>query len=114
LKDDESSFYGYQGRLETRPDIPWLKQDKLDQQALHALEMDQRDAKSFIIEPLIVFMNSEDDQTVYLKSEQEDHGGGDQRLQEKVFKNPETPDSLSYGSQPLGWNYVEVNRRGNP
>ncbi|HRE52355.1 MAG TPA: Gfo/Idh/MocA family oxidoreductase [Flavitalea sp.] len=92
------AFNGHLGRLEAWLDIPWLKEDKLDQGALHALEMTQAEANKVSVEPLIVFKSFEEYETVYVTSEREGHGGGDRRLHDKIFKDPAAADPYGHSA----------------
>jgi len=96
------AFNGHLGRLEAWLDIPWLKEDKLDQGALHALEMTQAEANKVSVEPLIVFKSFEEYETVYVTSEREGHGGGDRRLHDKIFKDPDKIFKDPAAADPYG------------
>lgn len=84
-------FNGTKGRLEAWLDIPYLKASQIDQEALHKAEMNHDD-DLFAREPIIVHKLWSDYQTHIVNVEKKGHGGGDKRLQEKIFITPETKD----------------------
>ncbi|RRN78051.1 gfo/Idh/MocA family oxidoreductase [Pseudoxanthomonas sp. SGD-10] len=86
------AFNGHKGRIEAWLDIPWMKNESLDQETLHAAEMAQSGNEKFVIEPIILFKNREDYQTIQVKSERTGHGGGDKRLHDRIFVNPNAAD----------------------
>ncbi len=93
------AFNGQNGRIEAWLDIPWMKDGKeLDQEALHAAEMDQNAADDLNVEPLILYRNWEDYETVKVVSERGGHGGGDSRLHDKIFDNPNAPDPYKHAA----------------
>lgn len=90
------AFNGQKGRIEAWLDIPWMSNDKMDQAGLHAAEMNQSGNADVTHEPMIVFKNWEDYKMVHVTSERAGHGGGDKRLHDKIFKNPNSPDPLKH------------------
>ena len=86
------AFNGTEGRLEAWLDIPYFKKENLSQSELHAAEMNQdgKDDQSF--EPIIVHKLWNDFQTTKVAIERGGHGGGDKRLHDKIFKNPQQKD----------------------
>ena len=86
------AFNGTEGRLEAWLDIPYFKKENLSQSELHAAEMNQdgKDDQSF--EPIIVHKLWNDFQTTKVGIERGGHGGGDKRLHDKIFKNPQEKD----------------------
>lgn len=92
------AFNGHKGRIEAWLDIPWLKGENIDQERLHAVEMTQNTASGEIVEPLILFRSWEDYETVNVVSEKAGHGGGDSRLQDKIFLNPSAPDPYRHSA----------------
>ncbi len=85
------SFNGTEGRIEAWLDIPYLKNVGIDQEKLHELEMDQ-DSKLMAREPIIVHKNWNKHETVIVEFDKKGHGGGDQRLQDKIFVNAQEKD----------------------
>lgn len=86
------AFNGTEGRLEAWLDIPYQKAVAVDQEKLHAAEMSQQKGDENHFEPIIVHKLWKDFETVNVPIERSGHGGGDQRLHEKIFVNPEVPD----------------------
>ncbi len=94
------AFNGHDGRIEAWLDIPYRKGENLSQEDLHAQEMAQgKDAMKY--EPLIVHKNWQDFKTEQVGFSRGGHGGGDKRLQDKIFRTPDAPDplKLSAGSR---------------
>lgn len=92
------AFNGQKGRIEAWLDIPWMNNDNLDQESLHAAEMNQQNANDFINEPVILYKNWEDYKVIQVKSERAGHGGGDKRLHDKIFKNPNAADPYNHSA----------------
>jgi hypothetical protein len=86
------AFNGMDGRLEAWLDIPYIKSMQVDQAELHAAEMDQADDGEMGHEPVIVHKLWKDFDTVIVDSERGGHGGGDKRLHDQIFINPEKKD----------------------
>ena len=87
-------FNGTKGRIEAWIDIPYQDDVTVDQTEMHAMEMDQTDRDVLKTEPIIIHKLWEDFKTVTVKMERGGHGGGDQRLHEKVFVNPDKKDEF--------------------
>ncbi|MEQ9288014.1 MAG: Gfo/Idh/MocA family oxidoreductase [Cyclobacteriaceae bacterium] len=85
------AFNGTKGRIEAWLDIPYLKDEAMDQEALHNLEMSQ-DENELVHEPIIVHKLWNEYEKVIVTSEKAGHGGGDKRLHEKVFKTSGVKD----------------------
>jgi len=92
------AFNGSEGRIEAWLDIPFMKNEQLDQAALHAAEMSQSGNSDVIHEPIVVHKNFENFKILQVTSERAGHGGGDKRLQDKLFKNPSAPDPLKHAA----------------
>lgn len=86
------AFNGTEGRIEAWQDIPYYKNESLDQEAMHKREMNQSNEEEAYSEPIIVHKLWKDFETVNVVAEKSGHGGGDQRLQDKIFRNPEDKD----------------------
>jgi len=89
------AFNGRKGRIEAWLDIPHFNSDIINQEELHAMEMGQ-DQEEYDLEPIIIHKNWEDYEKLIVKIEKTGHGGGDKRLQDKIFKNPDSPDPLKH------------------
>lgn len=87
------AFNGTEGRLEAWLDIPYHKEVSVNQAELHIAEMDQSGSQQEEYEPIITHKLWKDFEVVKVPVERGGHGGGDQRLQDKIFKNPELEDS---------------------
>lgn len=86
------AFNGTEGRLEAWIDIPYYEEMKINQAELHDKEMEQTNDDEFSYEPIIVHKLWQDFETIKVEKEKSGHGGGDQRLQDKIFKSPDTAD----------------------
>tara|TARA_B110000240_G_C13499619_1_gene453295 strand:- start:412 stop:1842 length:1431 start_codon:yes stop_codon:yes gene_type:complete len=85
------AFNGTEGRIEAWLDIPYLKSEKMDQEALHNLEMSQ-DENELVHEPMIIHKLWNEFEKIVVTTEKAGHGGGDKRLHENVFVNPNEKD----------------------
>ncbi|MEL6195258.1 MAG: Gfo/Idh/MocA family oxidoreductase [Bacteroidota bacterium] len=92
------AFNGTDGRIEAWQDIPWMKDDELSQEALHAAEMNQGEGEIEATKPIILHNNWNKYETVNVPFKRGGHGGGDSRLQDKIFRNPENPDPLKHAA----------------
>lgn len=86
------SFNGTEGRLEAWEDIPYHDDKDLLQSELHSKEMDQANGDSTESRPIIVHKLWKKHDIKEVKAERGGHGGGDKRLHDKIFVNPDTPD----------------------
>jgi len=86
------AFNGLDGRIEAWLDIPYQKNISLNQAELHATEMDQTSGDEMDYEPIIVHKLWNDFETVQVGTSRAGHGGGDKRLHEKIFRNPDMED----------------------
>jgi predicted dehydrogenase len=91
------AFNGMDGRLEAWEDIPWLEDSKFSQAERHEREMSQV-AGELEFRPVIVHKNWMDFETNTVSYEREGHGGGDTRMQDKIFMHPENPDPLGHAA----------------
>ena len=92
------AFNGMDGRIEAWLDIPFLNSQNLDQAALHDKEMDQGEEDGKDVKPIILHKNWGKYETVFVETERGGHGGGDSRLQDKIFRNPDNPDPLRHAA----------------
>ena len=90
------AFNGTDGRIEAWLDIPWMEKSEVSQAEMHAREMDQSAEEKQAYRPIIVHHNWKDYETVQVPFERGGHGGGDERLQDKIFRNPENPDPYKH------------------
>ena len=94
------AFNGHHGRIESWEDIPWRKQEKINQAELHAKEMNQDQKKEEADYDEIMVMKNFDPEynIIKVRSTGGGHGGGDSRLQDKIFKNPDMPDPMKHAA----------------
>ena len=83
---------GTKGRIEAWLDIPHQKDVSIDQAEKHRQEMDQTGKEETEFEPIIVHKLWENFETVKVPVEKSGHGGGDKRLQDKIFLHPDQTD----------------------
>jgi predicted dehydrogenase len=93
------AFNGMEGRLDSWEDIPWRQQEKVNQAELHAKEMSQDQQKEASRYNEIVMMrNWEDYEIIKVPYGGSGHGGGDSRLQDKIFKTPDAADPMKHSA----------------
>jgi predicted dehydrogenase len=94
------AFNGMDGRLEAWEDIPWLKKEKIDQSKLHAQEMDQSGEKVVYNDhaELTAMDNFGTYEKIRVPKSRGGHGGGDSKLQDKIFRHPDMEDPLKYAA----------------
>ena len=85
------AFNGTKGRIDAFLDVPFMESEKLSQEELHAQEMDQ-DGGEMEHKPIIHHKLWEDQKVVDVQYSRAGHGGGDVRLQDQIFKNPDNDD----------------------
>lgn len=86
------AFNGHKGRIEAWLDIPFLKNEQVNQQDLHAKEMNQNLADDQTSDPVILYKNWEDYSVINVIAERGGHGGGDKRMHDYLSKTPNTAD----------------------
>ncbi|MGB5360325.1 MAG: Gfo/Idh/MocA family oxidoreductase [Eudoraea sp.] len=86
------AFNGTEGRLEAWMDIPYYKEMNIDQAEMHEKEMEQNNGETEHYEPIIVHKLWKDFETVMVEMEKSGHGGGDKRLQDKIFRSVNSVD----------------------
>lgn len=91
------AFNGTDGRIEAWHDIPYQKESDLEQAELHAKEMDQSGGE-LDYEPIILHKTWIQHETIMVGSERSGHGGGDRRLHDKIFRNPDNPDPYGHSA----------------
>ncbi len=93
------AFNGMNGRIDSWEDIPWRKQEKINQAELHAKEMNQSGKKQAEkYDEIMVMKNFQDYELVKVLHSGSGHGGGDSRLQDKIFKTPDMADPLKHAA----------------
>lgn len=87
------SFNGTKGRIDAWHDIPYLKENVVDQESLHKEDMNQgHDAMDHL--PIIVHKLWNKHEKVIVASERGGHGGGDKRMHDKIFVSPNEKDKF--------------------
>jgi predicted dehydrogenase len=86
------AFNGTEGRIEAWMDIPYYKKMNIDQAEIHEREMDQKNDERIHFEPIIVHKLWSEFETVKVEMEKSGHGGGDKRLQDKMFRSADSVD----------------------
>lgn len=86
------AFNGTAGRIEAWSDIPYHENKTIDQAEIHDKEMEQSNNSEFYYEPVILHKVWNKHETIKVKMEKAGHGGGDKRLQDKLFKNSNAED----------------------
>ncbi|MDA1122506.1 MAG: Gfo/Idh/MocA family oxidoreductase [Bacteroidetes bacterium] len=92
------AFNGMDGRIEAWLDIPYQKNVSVNQAELHATEMDQTSKEEMDYEPIIIHKLWNDFDTVQVGTSRSGHGGGDERLHEKIFRNPDMEDPYKHAA----------------
>jgi predicted dehydrogenase len=90
------AFNGMDGRLEAWQDIPFLEEGGFSQEALHEAEMNQVGGEEKEYKPIILYNNWTDYQKIMVGYDRKGHGGGDERLQDRIIRNPGEPDPLKH------------------
>ncbi|MGF1558936.1 MAG: Gfo/Idh/MocA family oxidoreductase [Flavobacteriaceae bacterium] len=88
------SFNGTEGRMEAWLDIPYNKNIRVNQEDMHAKEMEQSEQTELDRQPIIVHKLWKEHETLDVTVERNGHGGGDGRLQDKIFKTPGMDDEF--------------------
>jgi len=93
------AFNGKEGRLESWEDIPWRRQELINQGALHAAEMNQQGSAASRYDEIFLMNNFNPEyQMIKVEASRGGHGGGDQRLQDKIFRNPAMADPYKHAA----------------
>ena len=89
-----------EGRIDSWEDIPWQQgNEAVDQANRHALEMEQsKDKAPEEFDQIMVMRNFEDYKQIKVPRIRAGHGGGDRRLQDRVFVDPNAPDPLRHAA----------------
>lgn len=96
LEGWRAAINGTEGRLEAWTDIPYYRDLQVSQSEKHDLELSQERESEVVNEPIILHKLWKDHQTVQVPMERGGHGGGDQRLQDKLFRDPRAPDPYGH------------------
>ncbi|MBU3025143.1 Gfo/Idh/MocA family oxidoreductase [Zobellia galactanivorans] len=86
------AFNGTKGRIEASQDIPYFKESSISEAEKHQKEMTQTDQEDLSFESIIVHPLWQPHKTLAVPMEKSGHGGGDKRLQDKIFRTSEIDD----------------------
>ncbi len=93
------AFNGMTGRLESWEDIPWRREDKINQAERHAAEMNQTETGNTRYDEIFFQKNFDREfEMIKVESTRGGHGGGDTRLQDKIFRDPEMADPYKHAA----------------
>jgi predicted dehydrogenase len=93
------AFNGKDGRIESWEDIPWRRQEKINQAQLHAAEMNQSDSSNVRYDEIFVMKNFDPNYEILkVEAARGGHGGGDSRLQDKIFRDPAMADPFKHAA----------------
>lgn len=93
------AFNGMNGRIDTWQDLPWRSREVLDQAEKHTKEMSQvKNEQSGDFNEIMVSDNFGKTELVKVPMLTAGHGGGDSRLQDRIFRNPDAPDPMKHSA----------------
>jgi predicted dehydrogenase len=93
------AFNGRDGRIESWEDIPWRQQEKINQAELHAAEMNQNAPGEVRYDEIFKMNNFDRDfEMIKVEAARGGHGGGDSRLQDKIFRDPDMADPYKHSA----------------
>ncbi len=93
------AFNGMNGRVDSWQDLPWREQEKVNQADRHTLEMNQsQETETSAYDEVIVSDNFGSSELIKVPFTRSGHGGGDKRLQDQIFKNPNAPDPYKHAA----------------
>lgn len=93
------AFNGIDGRIDTWQDLPWRSKEIQDQAEKHTKEMSQsKNEETGEFNEIMVSDNFGKTESVKVPMVNEGHGGGDTRLQDRIFRNPGAPDPLKHSA----------------
>ena len=91
------AFNGMNGRIDTWQDLPWRSKEILDQAEKHTKEMSQiKNEESKDFNEIMVSDNFGKTEQIKIPHVTAGHGGGDSRLQDKIFRNPGAADPYKH------------------
>lgn len=95
-----TAFNGLEGRIDSWEDIPWQQgSEAVDQASRHAQEMQQGGGEQpEEFDQIMVMRNFEDYKQIKVPRVRSGHGGGDRRLQDRIFIDPNAPDPLRHAA----------------
>jgi predicted dehydrogenase len=90
------AFNGTEGRIEAWMDIPYLNDAKVSESEKHAMELTQEEIDANHSTPVILHKLWKEHEKLFVDMERGGHGGGDERLQDKLFRDPSAPDPYGH------------------
>lgn len=93
------AFNGFDGRIDSWEGIPWRAEERINQAELHAQEMKQdvqQEDSSY--DEIMVTQNWGTYELVKVPRSRSGHGGGDARLHDKIFRNPDMADPYKHAA----------------
>lgn len=96
------AFNGFGGRMESWQDIPYMDENDLNQEQRHAVEMTQdKDTLKGKYREIMVMDNfKKSHEIIKVPQYAGGHGGGDQRMQHRIFKAPsDNPHNILAGTR---------------
>lgn len=96
----EIAFNGFDGRIDAWHGLPWRREEKINQAELHTQEMSQEEREEATdYEEIMVMDNfSRTHEQIKVFQESGGHGGGDMRLQNQIFRDPDMEDPLEHSA----------------
>jgi predicted dehydrogenase len=92
------AFNGKEGRLDSMEGIPW-ENEAINQELLHSKEFSQNKASEpEYYDKIFVNKNFEKHELIKVPVTKGGHGGGDAKLHDKIFKDPNAPDPLRHAA----------------
>jgi len=93
------AFNGRDGRVESWEDLPWRRQEQINQAELHAAEMNQKSPGQVRFDEIFLMNNFDTDyQMIKVEASRGGHGGGDTKLQDKIFRDPGMADPYKHSA----------------
>jgi len=93
------AFNGKEGRLDSWEGIPWENREMMSQEELHKTEMSQTGGNQMeAYDKIMLMKNWEDYELIKVPKVKSGHGGGDVRLHDKIFKDPDMADPYKHSA----------------
>lgn len=93
------AFNGKDGRMESWEDLPWRADEKINQAQLHEAEMKQQNAEDSRYDEIFLMKNfAKEYEIKKIRASKSGHGGGDNALLDRIFRDPSMPDPLLHAA----------------
>jgi predicted dehydrogenase len=92
------AFNGRKGRIDSWEGIPWRTDEMVSQAERHSQEMNQQGEETGRYDEIMVSDNFGKYELVKVPQVRAGHGGGDSRLQDKIFRTPNAPDPYKHAA----------------